>query len=65
MRNFDWSHRIAHVLGGIVEAFIVLVAVAIIAAVIFLLVRYLLVATRAAQLYVSQNEPRQDRKSVV
>jgi predicted lipid-binding transport protein (Tim44 family) len=60
MRDFGWGNRIAHVLGGIVEAFIILVAVAVIAAVIVLLVRYLLVATRAAQLYVDQHEPRRD-----
>src|SRR5690554_1166144 len=57
MRNFDWGHRIAHLMGGIIEALIILVAVAVLAVVVFLLVRYLLVATRAAQLYVDQHEP--------
>lgn len=57
MRNFDWGFRIAHIMGGIIEALIILVAVAVAAGVIVLLVRYLLVATRAAQLYVAQHEP--------
>ena len=57
MRDFGWGHRVANVLSGIVEALIILLAVAVIAGVIFLLVRYLLVATRAAQLYVDQHEP--------
>lgn len=58
MRNFDWGDRLAHVMGQIIEAFIILLAVAVIAAVLFLLVRYLLIATRAAQIYVNQHEPR-------
>jgi predicted lipid-binding transport protein (Tim44 family) len=57
MRNFDWGYRIAHLMGEIIEAFIILICVAVLAGLIFLLVRYLLVATRAAQLYVSQHEP--------
>ena len=57
MRNFDWGFRIAHIMGGIIEALIILVAVAVLAGLTFLLVRYLLVATRAAQLYVAQHEP--------
>jgi predicted lipid-binding transport protein (Tim44 family) len=57
MRDFGWGHRVAHVLGGIIEALIILLAVAVIAGLIFLLVRYLLVATRAAQLYVDQHAP--------
>ncbi|MEX1078737.1 MAG: hypothetical protein WED09_06470 [Homoserinimonas sp.] len=57
MRNFDWSNQIARLMGGIIESLIILFAVAVLAAVIFLLVRYLLVATRAAQLYVDQHQP--------
>jgi len=58
MRNFDWGFRATHLLGGIIEAFIILLCVAVIAGLIFLLVRYLLVATRASQLYVNAHEPR-------
>ena len=57
MRNFDWGNRVAHLMGEIIEAFIILICVAVLAGLIFLLVRYLLVATRAAQLYVAQHEP--------
>lgn len=57
MRDFDWGQRVAHLMGEIIEALIILVCVAVLAGLIFLLVRYLLVATRAAQLYVAQHEP--------
>lgn len=57
MRDFGWGNRIAHLLGEIIQALIILISVAVLAGLIFLLVRYLLVATRAAQLYVAQHEP--------
>lgn len=57
MFNFGWSHSIAYIMGQVVETMIILIVVAVVAALIFLLTRYLLVATRAAQLYVAQHEP--------
>lgn len=43
--------------GLVVWGFFSLLALAVIVGLVFLLVRFLLVATRAAQLYVQQNEP--------
>lgn len=43
--------------GLVVWGFFSLLALAVIVGLVFLLVRFLLVATRAAQLYVQKNEP--------
>ena len=48
-----WLHILSYVIGG----FIWLLAIALMLAVLFFLIRFLLVATRAAQLYVSQHAP--------
>ena len=48
-----WWHVLTLVLGG----FVWLLAIALILAVLFFLIRFLLVATRAAQLYVHQHSP--------
>ena len=48
-----WWHALTLVIGG----FIWLLAIALALAVIFFLIRFLLVATRAAQLYVNQHAP--------
>ena len=46
-----------HVFAAVAGFAVTLIIVAVIAFLVFLLIRYLLVATRAAQLYVSQHEP--------
>ena len=48
-----WWHILTFVIGG----FIWLLAIALMLAVLFFLIRFLLVATRAAQLYVNQHAP--------
>lgn len=50
---FDFIHG----LGLLVVGFFWLIALAVIVAVLVLLVRFLLVATRAARLYVEKNSP--------
>lgn len=51
---FEWfGHVIITIVTGLVSLFLVLAAIAI----VFLFVRFLLVATRAAQIYVAQNTP--------
>ena len=48
-----WWHIVTLVMGG----FVWLLALALMLAVLFFLIRFLLVATRAAQLYVNQHAP--------
>ena len=49
----DWLRILTFVIGG----FVWLLAIALTLAVLFFLIRFLLVATRAAQLYVNQHAP--------
>ena len=58
--NFDgpgpfgpFAHFAMMIVGGLLWLFMLLVVIAL----IFLLVRFLLVATRAAQIYVAKNSP--------
>ncbi|MHB1172497.1 MAG: hypothetical protein ACYCZY_08375 [Lacisediminihabitans sp.] len=55
--GFGWGYGFASIIGGIVSGFFALLMFAVAVGLIFLLVRFLLVATRAAQLYVAKNEP--------
>lgn len=48
-----FGHVVFTILGGLFSLFMFLVAIAL----IFLLVRFLLVATKAAQIYVAKNSP--------
>lgn len=48
-----FGHFVGVIVGGLLSFFLFLVAVAL----IFLLVRFLLVATRAAHLYIAKNSP--------
>ena len=48
-----WWHVTTLILGG----FVWLLGIALMLAVLFFLIRFLLVATKAAQLYVNQNAP--------
>lgn len=53
--GFGWLfHMLASIVGGLLCFF----ALLIVAALIFLFVRFLLVATRAAQLYVDEHSPK-------
>jgi predicted lipid-binding transport protein (Tim44 family) len=53
--GFGWvGHMLANIIGGLLSFF----ALLIVAALIFLVVRFLLVATRAAQLYVDEHSPK-------
>ena len=56
-----WWHILTLVVGG----FIWLLAIALMLAVLFFLIRFLLVATRAAQLYVHQHSPAEPARPVV
>lgn len=54
MWGFGWfGHVVGTIIGGLLTLFVVLV----IAGLVFLLVRFLIVATRAAQLYVDRHAP--------
>jgi predicted lipid-binding transport protein (Tim44 family) len=54
MWGFGWfGHLVGTIIGGLLTLFAVLV----IAGLVFLLVRFLIVATRAAQLYVDRHAP--------
>ena len=55
-----WWHALTLVIGG----FIWLLAIALTLAVLFFLIRFLLVATRAAQLYVNQHAPAEPARPV-
>lgn len=52
--GFGWF---GHVVGTIIGGLLTLFAVLVIAGLVFLLVRFLIVATRAAQLYVDRHAP--------
>ncbi|MDF1479229.1 hypothetical protein PYV02_09065 [Leifsonia sp. H3M29-4] len=54
MWGFGWF---GHVVGTIIGGLLTLFAVLVIAGLVFLLVRFLIVATRAAQLYVDRHAP--------
>ncbi len=56
MMNFGYPNALG-VLGAIVSALFFVVCLAVVVGLGFLLVRFLLVATRAAQLYVAKNQP--------
>lgn len=51
--GYPFFHFIGFIVSGVVSIFLFLVA----AALIFILVRFLLVATKAAQIYVAKNSP--------
>jgi len=51
--GFGFAHLLQLIAGGLFAAFLFLVGVGL----VFLLVRFLLVATRAAQLYIANNSP--------
>lgn len=51
--GFDFFHMMQLIVGGFIALFVFLVAVAL----VILLVRFLLVGTRAAQLYIAKNSP--------
>jgi hypothetical protein len=53
----DFGFGFAGLFGAIVWGFFTLLSLAVAIGLIFLLVRFLLVGTRAAQLYVAQHEP--------
>ena len=55
--NFGWGNQLAAVFGVILWVFLCVLAFSVAVAVIFLLVRFLLVGTRAAQLYIASTEP--------
>ena len=54
---YDMGAGFLGLAGLVVWGFFSLLALAVVIGLIFLLVRFLLVATRAAQLYVANNEP--------
>jgi fatty acid desaturase len=51
-----WTHIAAEVIAGL---FFIVVAVVVIG-VLFFLVRFLIVSTRAAEIYIREHEPKQD-----
>ena len=55
--DFGWGHQLASVFGLVIWVVFCLLAFSVIVALIFLLVRFLLIGTRAAQLYVARHEP--------
>ena len=55
--NFGWGHQLASVFGFVIWVLLCLLAFSVVVALVFLLVRFLLVGTRAAQLYVDRHEP--------
>ena len=57
--DFGWGfgHGLAAIFANIVMAFAWILCLSVTIAVLFLLVRFLLVATRAAQFYVAHHEP--------
>ena len=55
--GFGWGHGFMAVIQTFVCGVVALLAFAVAVGLIFLLVRFLLVATRAAQLYVAEHEP--------
>lgn len=57
--DFGWGfgHGLAAIFANIVMAFAWILFLSVTIAVLFLLVRFLLVATRAAQFYVAHHEP--------
>jgi hypothetical protein len=61
MRNDGWGfgHHIGEILASLAGLFFCFIAFAVLAGVLFLLVRFLLVATRAASIYVAKHETKQ------
>ncbi|MEO7122500.1 MAG: hypothetical protein ABI400_05180, partial [Lacisediminihabitans sp.] len=55
--GYGWGNNVAGLLATIVSGLFALLILVIVVGLIFLLVRFLLVATRAAQLYVAEHEP--------
>lgn len=55
--GFGWGHGLIAVIEAFASGLIALLAFIVIVGLVFLLVRFLLVATRAAQLYVAKHEP--------
>jgi cytoskeletal protein RodZ len=55
--GYGWGNGFISVIGMFVCGVLAILAFAIAVGLIFLLVRFLLVATRAAQLYVAEHEP--------
>ncbi len=53
-----------HILTFVVGGFVWLLAIALMLAVLFFLIRFLLVATRAAQIYVHQHSPAEPARPV-
>lgn len=58
--DFGWGfgHGLMAVFGTVIATFAWILCFSVLVAVLFLLVRFLLVATRAAQLYIDRHEPR-------
>lgn len=54
-----WLHAVTLILGG----FVWLLGVALLLAVVFFLIRFLLVATRAAQIYVNRHSPAEPERA--
>ena len=55
--GYGLGHGFIGVIGALVYALFALLVLVVVVGLIFLLVRFLLVATRAAQLYVAEHEP--------
>ncbi|HXD62612.1 MAG TPA: hypothetical protein VN619_11885, partial [Lacisediminihabitans sp.] len=55
--GYGWGHHLFGIIGTFISGLFALLMLVVIVGLIFLLVRFLLVATRAAQLYVAQHEP--------
>ncbi|WP_168626505.1 MULTISPECIES: hypothetical protein [unclassified Cryobacterium] len=57
--GWGWGfENLSHVFLSLLNAFIWLLLLAVLVATLFLLIRFLLVGTRAAQLYIEKNAPR-------
>ena len=57
MYGWGFGHGFISIMGGMFFAMIWMLCFIVVVGVLFLLVRFLLVGTRAAQLYVAKNEP--------
>jgi hypothetical protein len=58
MRDFGWGYAgFSHVLGAVLYGIFALLSIAVTIALIFLLVRFLIYGTKAAQLYIEKNSP--------
>lgn len=55
--DFSWGWRFGDMIGNVIWGLFSFFVFLVIVGLIFLLVRYLLVATRAAQVYLQLNEP--------